>query len=364
MRLWGCLAALPLLFAPLRAQTAAGPQRVIYDDDCSQDNDCVATLPILFQLASRGEIQILAMVADSANPLSAPVFRVFARQAGRAEMPIGANQGSDPATPLCAVGKCNESDWTEKLIERFDPRDTRARYPDCVTVYRKALAGQPEHSVSIVETGFATCLNQLLVSAPDAISPLTGAALLKRTVKMLSIMGGRYPAGTEWNFRSDAEGYGVLFATWTAQNGFPPVYLNGFANGEHVLAGPPASAQATVDPTAYGMQLCGVKQRPMWDVLSALYAAWGLTYKGTTYFTLSKPGTVTVDPKTGEDTWSEAMDSGHFVLTNAASDEAFSALLDGYAHDTGFLAKPAAGPRSPSTPGEAAPGVPPGGSSR
>src|SRR5258708_2321980 len=130
MRLWARLAAALLLVLPLRAHSAA-PQRMIYDDDCSQDNDCVATLPILYQLAARGEVEILAMVADSANPLSAPVFRVFAKQAGHPEMPIGANQSDDPSTPLCAEGKCNESDWTDKLIARFDPGDSRSQYPDC-----------------------------------------------------------------------------------------------------------------------------------------------------------------------------------------------------------------------------------------
>ena len=34
-------------------------------------------------------------------------------------------------------------------------------------------------------------------------------------------------------------------------------------------------------------------------LLGAIFAARGLAYEGTTYFTLSKPGTVTVDPKTG-----------------------------------------------------------------
>src|ERR1035437_6549949 len=74
---------------------AAAQQRIIYDHDCSQDNDCVVTLPILYRLADRGEIEILAMVADSANPYSAPVFRVFAKQAVHPEMPIGANQSHE-----------------------------------------------------------------------------------------------------------------------------------------------------------------------------------------------------------------------------------------------------------------------------
>jgi hypothetical protein len=76
----------------------------------------------------------------------------------------------------------------------------------------------------------------------------------------------------------------------------------------------------------------------MWDMLSALFAARGLKYCGTRYFNKSKPGAVVVDAATGADTWSDTVDSGHYVLTNAATDEVFSALFDGYAHDGGFLA--------------------------
>jgi hypothetical protein len=319
-----------------------GPnQAMIYDDDCSQDVDCVATLPILYQLADRGEIQVLAMIADSANPLTAPVMSIFAKQGGHPQTPIGANQSNDPTSALCAKNNCNTSKWTADLVERFDAGDTREKYPDCVAVYRKVLSHSPERGVAIVETGFTPCLLRLLASPPDATSPLNGEALVKRSVKLLSVMGGKYPAGTEWNFASDAAGYHALFSHWTRQNGFPPIYLNGFANGQHVMAGAPASASPTANPTLYAMQLTGKAQRPMWDMLSALFAARGLAYEGTTYFTVSKPGTVAVDADTGANTWSDATDSGHYVLTNVAPDETFTALFDGYAHD-GFLAKPSA----------------------
>jgi hypothetical protein len=339
VRTWVVLCFLLLFGVSASAQQQPAQQRLIYDDDCSQDVDCVATLPILHALEDRGEIRILAMVADSANPLSAPVMRVFARYGDHPKMPIGANQSDDPATALCKKNACNESVWTTKLVARFDPGDTRAKYPDCVDVYRRALAKQPSHSVDIVVSGFATCLNQLLASPADTISPLSGTELVKQKVKLLSVMGGRYPAGIEWNFECDAPGFHALFSKWTRQDGYPPVYLNGFANGEHVLAGAAATSDPKINPTRYGMQLAGTDQRPMWDMLSALFAARGLAYNGTTYFTLSAPGTVEVNAATGADTWSAAKDSGQYVLTNAASDETLSALFDGYAHDTGFLAK-------------------------
>lgn len=329
-----CCFAIAAIIGPC----AWAQQRIILDDDCSSDVDCVATLPILFQLEGRGEIRILAMISDSANPLSASVLRIFAKYEGHPETPIGANQSDDPGTPFCAKTGCSDSPWVDKLVGRFDAGDTRKGFPDCVETYRKALADQPEHSVDLVDTGFATCLIRLLASPPDAVSPLSGAALIKRNVKLLSVMGGRYPSGAEWNFESDSPEYAALFSQWTKQNGFPPVYLNGFANGQHVMAGTPASASPATNPTAYGLQLSGKPQRPMWDILSVLFAARGTTYADTTYFSVSEPGTLVVDPETGTDNWSDAIDSGHYVLTNAASAETFSALFDGYAHETGFLA--------------------------
>jgi hypothetical protein len=328
-----------LVFCGLMSAKALAQQRLIYDDDCSQDVDCVATLPIIHALADRGEIKILAMMADSANPLTAPVLKIFAKVAGRRKMPIGANQSDDPATELCRKNGCNASVWAVKLVARFDPGDTRERYPDCVVLYRKVLARQPDHSVSIAVTGFATCLRRLIASPADKISPLTGAELVKQKVKLLSVMGGRYPTGSEWNFESDAPGFHELFVKWTRQHGYPPVYLNGFENGEHILAGAPATANPLVNPTRYGLRLAGTDQRPMWDTLSVLVAARGLGFGGTDYFKVGPAGTVTVDAETGADTWSGDTDSGHYVLTNVASDETFSALFDGYAHTTGFLAE-------------------------
>jgi hypothetical protein len=79
MRLWVWLAVGGILLVPLCGRQVQAQQRIIYDDDCSNDVDCVATLPILYALADRGEVRILAMVADSANPLSAPVLKLFCK---------------------------------------------------------------------------------------------------------------------------------------------------------------------------------------------------------------------------------------------------------------------------------------------
>ena len=322
------LLSLTLLFS-ISAVSASAQQRLIFDDDCSQDVDCVVSLPIVHTLAAHREIKILAMIADSADPYTAPTMRIFSKQAGDHHLPIGANLTSDPVTAFCQHDNCNGSKWAAQLVARFDPGDSRTNYPDCVTVYRRALAHQPAHSVAIVATGFATCLNQLLASPPDSISRLPGDDLVRQQVKLLSIMGGRYPSGSEWNFECDSTGYHALLTQWTKQNGYPPVFLNGYTNGEHVLAGPAATASPLKDPTRFALDLVGTAQRPMWDELSVLLAARGLTYKGTTYFTLSRGGTVSVSATDGSDIWSADIDSGHFVITNAVPDATLSALLQG-----------------------------------
>ncbi|MEO6923106.1 MAG: hypothetical protein ABI142_04720 [Bryocella sp.] len=311
---------------------AQAQHSVILDDDCSNDVDCVLTMPILFEMQHRGDVKVLAVMADSANPLTAPVFRIFAKQAGYPEMPIGANQTNEPSTALSVSNKSNESLWTKGLIARFAPSDNRTKYPDCASLYRKTLVAVKDHSVAIAATGFPTCLNQLLATKADKISALSGADLVKQKVSLLSVMGGKYPSGKEWNFTSDAPGWNALFTMWTKQHGFPPVYLNGFANGAHVIAAPTAGADPMTSPTQYALDLYHTTKRPMWDILSVMYAAWGAQHDGKMWFTVSKAGTVKVDAATGLSTWNAAANSGHFTITNAQSNDAFSALLDARTH--------------------------------
>jgi hypothetical protein len=137
-------------------------------------------------------------------------------------------------------------------------------------------------------------------------------------------MGGKFPLGSEWNFYCDAYEYHSLFREWTRQHGFPLIYINGYDNGSSI------TAHASTEAAAYAMQLAKFDQRPMWDMLSILFAARGLIYKGTTYFKLGAAGTLPVDPATGANGWTN-IDSGHYVLTKAAADKTFSNLLESMA---------------------------------
>ena len=62
--------------------------------------------------------------------------------------------------------------------------------PDGWQLYRRLLAAQPDHLVSICSTGFVSCLTQLLASKPDEFSPLSGIELVQQKVKCLYLMAG------------------------------------------------------------------------------------------------------------------------------------------------------------------------------
>jgi hypothetical protein len=323
-----------LLAVFLCSGIALAQVNVIYDDDCTDDVDCGVNFATLHKLADQGELRILAMIANSGNPLTAPAMKIYNNYYGRPAIPIG----TLPAAMKCAHdATCNKSVWLDGLVAHFNPGNKAARYPDCVTLYRSTLASQPDASVVIVETGFLTCLSGLLASPPDTISPLTGAALARSKVSKLVIMGGEYPSGQEYNLDNAPAQTAAVLSAWTAQNGYSPVWFVGFSSGASVQSGPPASANPTINPVRKAFQLAGTTQRGSWDSLAILYAARGLAYKGVTYWTDSGNGVNTVDPISGSNTWSASPRAGQHYLLNALSNEDFSALLDGYQHQ-GFAA--------------------------
>ena len=283
------------------AATAAEPVRVIWDDDCGSDLDCVYSLNALHRSIASGEVKVLAFILDSPNPYGGPVFRTWNNLWGHS-VPIGVYRGS--------VGrKGSDSQWSRAVRDAFRPGDVSARYKGCVKVYRRALAGAANHSVRLIETGFPTCLAALMRSPPDAISRLPGPQLLKSKVEALFVMGGDYPGpATEFNFKTASRDSSFLFRHWTKRAGFPPIYLNGFTPGSHLALGsaatsPPSAAVRIAEKAA------GETARPVWDLMSIHQGV-----SGTRAYTVSAEGTNSVDSR-GRNVWTSARGSGHHFVT-------------------------------------------------
>lgn len=119
---------------------------------------------------------------------------------------------------------------------------------DALELYRKTLAAQPDKSVTIVTVGFLTNMANLLQSKPDKFSPLSGKELIKKKVKLLVSMAGRFDEEMgefqEFSVVKDSVASVIAFDQWPT-----PVIFSGFEIGVKIFTGLPiANSNVTNSP--------------------------------------------------------------------------------------------------------------------
>src|SRR6202012_351720 len=182
----------------LQAQTKS-PVRIIFDSDMGPDYDDVGAITILHNYADRGEAKILATIASTKYDGVAGVLNVFNTYFNSPDLPVGVPKGD-------ALTLRDWQHWTDTLLARYPHKiKNNDEAWDAVKLYRKTLAAQPDHSVTIVTVGFLTNLSNLLNTTADEYSRLDGASLVKAKVKLLVCMGGKFPSGYEFNVMKDAK---------------------------------------------------------------------------------------------------------------------------------------------------------------
>src|SRR5215831_9089579 len=103
-------------------QNPTPPVNIILDSDMSNSVDDVGDHAVLWALANRGEVNVLAEICSSANDFSAPLMRAIATYYGHPNVPIGAHKGATPNLENSAV-----SNFTQQMAAQFGiPNDTRA----------------------------------------------------------------------------------------------------------------------------------------------------------------------------------------------------------------------------------------------
>ncbi len=256
---------------------------VILDTDMSGDCDDVGALAILNKFADSGEAKILACVAnghdqDKAIAASLDAINTYY---GRPHLPVGTYQGPKyPAT---------KSPYTARLRAEF-PHTALAddREPKAVDIYRATLAAADDRSVTIISIGFLVNLAELLQSQPDSNSPLTGSELVRRKVKQLVVMGGRFPKSDpnqgEYNFAAQGGGPDTRYVMehWPT-----PILFSGFEIGETIRTGTTLAILPSSDPVRRAYELyTNFKGRPSWDLTAVLAAIrnpnryWGIESNG------------------------------------------------------------------------------------
>ncbi|MFV0267815.1 MAG: nucleoside hydrolase [Draconibacterium sp.] len=299
---------------------AKDPVKVIFDTDMGPDFDDVGAITVLHALADKGECEILACLASDRYPTVAPTIEVFNQYFGKSNIPIG----------VAAIGAPDFScpnQWNDSIVAKYlDQPKNNDDYSAAVEVYRKALASQPNKSVTIVTVGFMSNLADLLKSGPDEFSPLSGRELVQRKVKQWVAMAGVFPQGKEFNVFKDAEASVYAFQNWPT-----PILLSGFEIGVHILTGKKVAESG--DPKnpaawayAYNFETYQDKKfdkRNSWDQTAVLCAV----RNPENYFYVNGPGKFEV-AKDGSNTWNPDVDSQHFFLVHKYPYQHIADILD------------------------------------
>ncbi len=170
---------------------------------------------------------------------------------------------------------------------------------EAVDLLRELLAKQPDGSVSIISVGIASNMANLLKSKADAHSPLDGPSLIRKKVKMLSIMAGAFAFCNLTNYHLEANVINGIGFMQTVAKEWPeevPVYWSGYEIGE-ALPFPRASIAQDfgymphhIVREAYLLHSGPAHDRPCWDESSVLQAV----FPKRGFFGLSDPGRVSV----------------------------------------------------------------------
>jgi inosine-uridine nucleoside N-ribohydrolase len=261
--------------------SAATPLDVIFDTDMGNDVDDALALAMLHAFASRGEVKLLAVTVSKDNPWAAEYVRLVNEYYGRGAIPVG----------IVHDGKTREDGLYVRQVCELHGRHPGST-EDAAPLLRKTLAAEPDGAVTLIQVGFSTNLARLMESVPDQFSDLSGMELVKRKVRLLTVMAGNFAdPKPEYNVMTDIPAASKLFASWPTD-----IFFSGFEIGAAILF--PASSIEHDFPAgnpvaeAYRLYAKMPYDRPSWDLTTVLYDL----RPDRGYFDISPPGNVLVSP--------------------------------------------------------------------
>lgn len=306
------------IFSGTPAKAVDNP--LILDTDLSSDVDDAGAVAVLHSLADQGKVQILAMMVSSGDPWSGPCLDALNTSFGRPDIPIGL---------IKHQAVTHVSRYTQHIAENY-PHDFPAdssKQQEAVTLYRKILANQSAHSVTVVSIGYLSNLSRLLESGPDEYSPLDGKKLVLEKVKRLICMGGNFPSGREWNIYQDAGAAAAVVSEWPT-----PVLFCGFEVGNNILTGKVLQKVADRHPLKEAYRLYNnIANRQSWDQMTVLLAAnpenMTTGYVSSGEWEVSAPGRVQID-QNGNNTWEARRDGRHRYILSTRKTKDLAQVID------------------------------------
>ena len=267
---------------------------IIFDTDIGSSTDDLFSLEMLYRYELQGRCQLLGVIVDREGEDCAACADVMNTYFQRPDLPIGLVRDGikEPKVWIDYKALPSHKSVDETLMFRRTINDYSS-LPDGWKLYRRLLAAQPDHSVSIVSVGFLTCLAQLLESEDDNYSTLSGVELVRQKVKCIYIMGGVFDESEEpdFNFAQGITFAQTFFRLWPKDVDivFSPMEVG--QDVEYV----PEQVIADISWTdahpikqVYMTYNCNTGQK-MWDPMTVVNAV-----EGDNLFTFSERGTIAI----------------------------------------------------------------------
>ena len=258
---------------PIKLQAASQPMTVILDTDIASDIDDVGALTLLNYYESTGHCKILAVIVDQRLSASADACKEIDSYWGHGYIPVG--QEYDPRA------LSDTSVYAAKIAAGMNAL-TGPTF-NSTQLYRKTLAGQAHGNVTIICIGHEKAFDDLLRSASDSNSSLSGRDLVKAKVSRVVIMGGDYSlvpnlsfktVSPEYNFCTDAVSTADMVTNLNLLR--IPTYYIGFTLGNEIPIGGATTRLPFNSPLREAYSLYdGNRARSGWDVVAAHFAIVG-----------------------------------------------------------------------------------------
>ena len=277
----------------LGCKTKPAPVDVIFDTDLGNDVDDAIALVILHRYADMGLVNILAEGLSKDGDAPVRCMEIFNDWYGHRGVPVGTIRGGAD----CETDAVN---YARAVAEEYGG-EPAAVIPESHVLYRALLSSRPDHSVVFVTVGFSTNIARLLEYDRD---------LVARKAKLLVLMAGNFTGEqtSEYNVWKDIESARKVVEQWPGEIVFSPFELGIKVNYPGSVIEKSFAEQEPLT-TAYKAYLPMPYDRPCWDPTALVYAA-----EGSSYFTESLPGTVSITPS-GVTTFKQSKDGLHRILS-------------------------------------------------
>jgi pyrimidine-specific ribonucleoside hydrolase len=250
--------------------TVSSAPRIVIDTDLSLWWDDVTAIGMANVLEQHGKVRVLGIMSDVRNPLAVAAIDAIDTAYGHGAIPLGAV--SDSAADTAPHG------YSDSLVAKLPHAVKSSRdVPGAVALYRRILAGQPDHSVTIVSIGGYTNLAGLLDSSPGPGSPLKGVALVEAKVKRIVIEDGLFPGGSPvpfTNTKLDVAAARRVVGAWPS----PVAWVDGFTGEATRVGGALCTSVGPSNPMRIAYEAlfgCGPPGDGDWDGPTLLYAVGG-----------------------------------------------------------------------------------------